>query len=217
MRFFKKRKMKEVLKEVFRNYLLFTSMLTLTFIAMSWVYVSYDIVQDIINGLIDAVKNIFEPMARGSWETFLGQLVEVFVWTIIWNYWDLEFLAFALLFGFTMGGNGGDQLLQSLGTVIFFARLVTFRLPFIDYMLIGTAVGIELIPFGFDISLLPVIIPLLIAKQNLLASIGYMIGAFISRLVGLGEARGIRALIIKLTSFLVMITLLIHLLTGMSV
>jgi len=207
---FKRREIREMVKTTLKHYLRDMALVLYAFIILFFLYFSgveirllaYDIVGDIINAIIDAILNTVNQLAPNP-QTILQQALGYLGWLFI-NEWDLKMAIIGFLIGLFSGGDFGESFITYYSTLMWYLRLIKLQLAYGEWYLLLSALGVELIPLGVDISLLPVVISILIAKQTFFAQMGYLLGGFVAKM-GLEKATGLVAILARLIAMFAVI------------
>lgn len=124
------------------------------------------------------------------------------VWTwllyaLFFTPYDIYFFALGILLGLL---TTNSQLLNSLGVLLTLRRIAGGWLSGAEWAAIGVAIGLELIPLGEDITMLPIVWMILCARTTLFLALGNYFGSFLRGTFGTG--RGIFSIIIKIAGWI---------------
>lgn len=208
-------RLREFVRKVFRVYLRDMVILLFVFLSIFYFYASglrvygYFLIEDIIKAVIDAINQFASSMAPDPnvvFQQVLNALFYAFV-----NQWDLEIAVVGFLIGIITGGDFGETFLSFLSTVLWYIRLAKFQLSMAEWLIIISAVNVELIPL-VDISMLPIVIPLLTAKQTFFAQLGFLFGAMLSKMFAFNRATGIWSWLARIVALFGLLVIISHML-----
>jgi len=163
----------------------------------------------VVNAIMDSLRQYLaelSPDPNTIFQKVFGNVAYFFI-----TKWDIELVMFGILIGLTTSGDFGETFLNVLSQFIFFIRLAKFQLSYFDYSILLAAIGIELIPLGLDVTILPIAITFLIAKQSFFLMLGFFTGGLIAKMIGFSESKSIEGVIARILAFFAAITILVHL------
>jgi len=104
-----------------------------------------------------------------------------FLWQLVFNLFVTPFDILMVVIGFFIGMiTDNDKVVDGLAIVLTAKRLVTGWASPAEYAALTAAIGIELIPLGFDVNALAIVWSVIVGKTMLFMGIGVMIARVIS-------------------------------------